>query len=232
MNGRDKKLSHRELMKQESDRVQAMLERDRVERVREAERAAAIIDLENGKSVSIVDAVIEPTPEWLEKGAVEWFTPRLEDGTVRTVKAARRPEAPLVMHLWGKGNLSDDQTRCCLWYRNRHEVAGLTGRVKTSHISLTGSGGGSGGAGQSPMALHEYEAKARAEFRAAREAMTAFYLKFFDSVVIHDIPLRRAARFARCRNDKAIMRFRAVAQELVEHCDREKVDLSDAFGDE
>lgn len=215
----------------EEARVAALIKRDQTYRQREQDRKAAEIEVAKGLTVNIGEAVDEPTEEWLAKGDFRTFVPRLEDGTVRTVKAYRRVITPMVMRLWLKGSLTDDQARACMWYRDRFDTAGVGGRYKSSHISLTGNVGGGGGAGQAPMALHAREAEARGEYRAARDALTAFYLKFFESVVIHDIPLSRAVRFAKCRNEKALVRFRAVAEELVAHCAREKVSIEDAFED-
>lgn len=210
-------------------RVDALIQRDKAERVREIDRKAAILDLENGKSVSIGDAVIEPTPEWLEKGDVRWFTPRLEDGTVRTVKAARRVQTPIVMRMNVAGKLSDEHLLACLWYRDRFEVSGLEGRVKSSNFSLAGAGGGGGGGdGQAPMALHQREAEARQEFRAARAAIASVLLKMFESVVLGDLPLRRAERYVRCRNGNIHQRFRAACGDLLAHCDAVGLDLSAA----
>lgn len=202
----------------ERARVQALIKRDQAYRHREDERKAAELEVAKGLTVNIGEAVDEPTPEWLAKGDYRTFTPRLEDGTVRTVKAYRRISTPVVVRLWKDGRITDDQLKACVFFRDRYEQAGVTGRFKTSYISLTGNVGGSGGMAQSPMALHEREAEARMEYRAACEAITPAMLPFFQAVTLHDMPLSRAVRLARCRNDQALARFRTVAQELVDHC--------------
>lgn len=208
---------------EEEDRVAALIKRDKKYRVRERDRQAAELEVAEGKFVNLGDAVVEPTPEWLEKGDTRTFIPKQPKDTTKIAKSVRRVVTPMVMRMLQDGRLTEDQATACVWYRAQYEAAGLSGRVKTAHISLTGNTGAGGGMGQAPMALHAREAEAREAFRAARAAITPFYLKFFDSVVIHDIPVSRAARFARCRNDRAPKRFKDTAQELLEYCERAKV---------
>lgn len=213
----------RDMAEAENQRVRELVERSRRERIREADRKRAELEVSEGQFVNLSDTVIEPTPEWLEKGPVIGFTPDQTKGTTRTVRSVRRVLTPIVRRLWEAGKITDEQHFACAWYRERHEVAGLEGRWKSSHIGFT-SGTSGGGAGSSPMAMHEHEAQARIQFRAARAAMTAFYLRFFDAVVLEDLPLRRAARFAKCRDGKAPHRFRMVAQELANFCERMSIE--------
>lgn len=224
---RTRELAHKVLAQQERKRVADLLERDRIYNQRQKEREAAELQVAEGFTVRIGDAVDEPTPEWLAKGDFRTFTPRLEDGTVVTVKAYRRVRTAMVIKLWSQGRLTDDQARACIWYRDRHEMAGVSGRYKTNYISLTGNVGGSGGAGQSPMALHAAEAEARAQYRAARAAIGDQSIKFFDAVVLLDQAISSAARLARCRNGMAQARFRECAQRLVDHCAGEKVEFEE-----
>lgn len=197
----------------ERARIRAVIARDRLERRREMDREMAELEVRDGVFVNLSDTVIEPTPEWIAKGETEPYTPKQPEGTVRTLSTLRRVMKPVPSRMHAKGKITDEQRDACLWYRDRYEAAGLIGRFKSTHISLTGGGSG-GGDAQSPMALHEYEAEARAEFRAARAALTAFYLVFFDAVTLHDIPISRAWRFAKSPKHKAETRFKMVAQEL------------------
>lgn len=215
------------LKQEEEDRVAALIKRDKKDRVRDRDRKAAELEVADGKFVNLADSVLEPTPEWMGKGETRTFIPKQPKGTTKIAKSVRRVITPMVIRMLHDGRLTEEQASACIWYRAQYDAAGLSGRVKTAHISLTGNSGGSGGMGQAPMALHAREAEAREAFRSARNAITPFYLKFFDSVVIHDIPLTRAARFARCRNDRAPKRFRDTAQELLEHCQRVKAIVPD-----
>ena len=206
----------------EAARVAAIIARDQAERIAEQDRKRARIEVGNGSFVNLADTVLPPTPEWLAKGEVKPFTPRLigEGGrtsTVKTVQTVRRVLIPMVrkMHLAGK--LGDEHYAACIIYRTDCEAAGVEGRFKTSNFSLAGNVGGGGGNAQHPMAQHAFEAEAREAFRAAQSAITPFYLLFLDKVVLDDVPLSRAWRFARCPRTKAESRFRAVVAELFTH---------------
>lgn len=214
------------MRREEAARVKALIERDRADRIREADRKRAEIELANGSFVNIADSVVEPTPEWLAHVPHRSYTPKQPDSTVRVISTVRHDYLSRIMKMHRSGKLSDDHFAACIWYRDRHDMAGLHGRYKSSHISLTGNvGGGGNGAGQSPMALHEREASARVEYRAARAAITQFYVRFFEAVVINDVPLSRASRFARCRNEKAPARFRDCCKELYDFIERNGIDL-------
>lgn len=198
-------------------REKELIARDKDEYEREIVRQAAELDIGNGKTVSIVDAVIEPTPEWFGHGNWASFTPSLEQGTTKTVAGYRRKTGSALHRLYGKGTLSHDQLAACLWYRHQYEVSGMSGRVKMTNFSLS-SGGGTGGMGQAPMALTEIEAIARDCLRNARKAIAPSLLRMFDAIVLHDLPLVRAARFVRCRNSATTERFKTACDDLLSYC--------------
>lgn len=214
------------LKQEEEDRVAGLINRDKSYRMREKEREGALLKVSEGNYVDLAGTVVEPTPEWLEKGETRTFIPKQPKDTTKIAKSVRRVITPMVIRMLHNGRLTDDQAAACIWYRAQYDAAGLSGRVKTAHISLTGNTGGGGGMGQAPMALHAREAEAREAFRAARDAIAPVLLKMFDSVVIHDIPLRRAKKFIRCRNGQEFQRFMAACQDLVLHLEREGIDLS------
>jgi hypothetical protein len=180
------------------------------------------MEVAKGVFVNLTDTVIDPTPEWLAKGEVGSFTPKQPDDTVRVIKTVRRVSSPVVARMHAAGRLSDAQYAACRWYAERHASAALDGRYKLSNISFTSGTSGGGGDGQAPMARFLHEAQARLEFRAARENIPAFYVKFFEAIVLHDVPIRRAVRFARCRTEKGPFRFRECCQSLVAHLDAMK----------
>lgn len=210
----------------EAQRVKAILERDRAEADREQRRREAELQVRSGNFANIADTVMEPTPEWVGKGDVMPFTPKQHNGTTRVFRTVRRVSNPLIVRMRNAGKISDDHFDACRWYRAQFDQAGLEGRYKSSHISLTGNTGGGGGLGQSPMALHESEAQARINFRAARDAMQAFYLRFFDAVVLDDVPLKRAARFAKCRTEAAPRRFRDCCNQLLDFLARNHFEVA------
>lgn len=209
----------------ERRRVNALIERDRADTARDRMRKEAELEVSEGVFVHLDDTVLDPTPEWLEKGDVERFTPRAPDGTVRSVSTVRRVKTPIVNRLHGRGKLTDDQYRACCWYRDQWEYARLDGRYKSNHLSLTGNTGGGTGMSQAPMAATVHEASARVMIRAARDAMTAMYLRFFDAVVIDNIPPSRICRFAKCIPRKADRRFRDTAQQLADFIEQNEIEV-------
>lgn len=214
----------------EAARVEAILARDRADAAADRERTMARIRMDNGDFSLIAETVLPPTPEWLAKGEINAFTPQLvgEGGrthTVKTLRTVRRLENSTITRLHLRGDISEEELWACRWYRRIHERAGIEGRYKTSHLSLAGNVGGSGGGAQHPMAQNHREADARIAYREARSALTSFYLRFFEAVVIGDVPVRRAARFARCRAERAILRFRDTIGELIWHLNRTGVEI-------
>ncbi len=217
----------RRLIEEDQERVFAMIKRDKKERVRERDRKAAEIDLSNGKTVSIADAVIEPTPEWLERGDVETFTPKLEDRTVKTVKAYRRVSTPIIMRMWKSDKLTDDQAKACIWYRLVHARAGLEGRYSSNYQSLFRSSVQVKSvnliAGHIPMTLEE--AEARRHYRSARACLSDFDAKLFESVVIMDMGVKELARALKWRDEKVFPKFRELAQVIADFCEDAEIDV-------
>ncbi len=215
----------------EKRRVQAIIDRDRAEAARDRMRNEAELEVSEGVFVHLDDTVVEPTPEWLEKGDTERFTPKAPDGTVRSVSTVRRVRTPIVSRLHGRGKITDDQFRACAWYSDQWEAARLEGRYKSNHLSLSGNTGGGTGMSQAPMAATIHEAQARVLIRNARNAMTAMYLRFFDAVVIDNIPPSRICRFAKCIPRKADRRFRDTAQELADFIEKNGIDTKFSTSD-
>lgn len=206
-------------------RVGEVIARERLERETERRRGLAEVQASNGDFTNFADTVLPPTPEWLAQHETRTFTPKQPDGTVRVIKTVRRLENSTITRLHQRGDLSDEELWSCRWYRQVHERAGIEGRYKTSHLSLAGNVGGGGGGAQHPMAQHYGEAEARKRYREARSALTSFYLRFFEAVVIGDVPVRRAARFARCRESRALLRFSDTIGDLIVHLNRTGVEI-------
>ncbi len=203
-------------------RVDGIIERDRADRRDERFRQMAEMELRQGVFVNLADTVISPTPEWMEKGETRGFTPRLDGQggrtpTVKTVRSVRRVITPIVRRMYEAGKLSDDHYAACRVYRDDWEAAGVEGRFKSSNFSLAGNVGGGGGMAQHPMAQHAAELDARRAFRAARAAVPQSLLVLLDKVVLDDVPLSRAWRFARCPRARIEHTFRIVAETLLRH---------------
>lgn len=208
-----------EIRRQEDARVQALIERDRKDREAEAARAKAEAEVAGGMMANVQDTVVSPTPEWLAKGNVQTFYPKQPDGTVREIKTVRRNSSSVVVKMFMRGDLDDEQLQACLWYQRVHDIAGMDGRAAASGWSMTGGiqrSPGESGFGYVPSS--EYIAEARDLYRGARNSITDFYLRFFEAVVVGNVPIRRATRFARCRNEKAPRRFRDCVQQVIQFC--------------
>lgn len=210
----------------EAQRVQALIDRDRRDRIREADRKRAEIELANGSFVNITDSVIEPTPEWLAKGDVSTYRPKQPDGTVREVKTVRRKASSVLVSMHFEGRINENHFVACMWYRSVYEQAGVDGRYKSSHISLTGNTGGGGGQGQHPMAQHHREAEAREFYRLARLEINPRFLPVFEFVVVEGLSLRAASAKARRDNSRLLSNFTIAAQRIFNFCEGRGIDLS------
>lgn len=218
--------------REEASRVKALIERDRADRIREADRRRAEIELANGSFVNIADSVIEPTPEWMAKGDVATYRPKQPDGTVREVKTVRRKSGSVLVGMHLEGRINEDHFVACMWYRSVYEQAGVDGRYKSSHISLTGNTGGGGGMGQHPMALHQREAEAREMYRLAKMEINPRFLPVFEYVVIEGYTLRAASVKAKRDNSRLIANFTLAAQRVFDFCERKGLDLSSRTKDQ
>lgn len=193
-----------ELAQAEKARVDRLLERDANDREAEYRRNIANAQVENGEFYNIDDTVLQPTPEWMDKaqvGGVRSYTPRGEDGTVRSVKTIRRILVTQPEYLHNHGVLDDGLFRACMWYRDRYEAAEMEPSAAVSGYGE--SVRGDPVYGHLPRTL--WAAEARQDFRWARTFIPSDILKTFELVVLHDEGLVDAARIARCgyRNTRA-----------------------------
>lgn len=179
---------------QEQARLSAMIARDREDAEREAARQAAMIEISEGVYVNVGEAVLAPTPEWLSKGDTVSVTVQAdgEGHHARSVKTVRRVMTSHAKRAYRAGKITEEQKIACEWYRDQYDAAGLDGRVKTSNLTQRISGGVAGG-----VMFTEDQIAAQWHFRNARGRIDARMLKFFDLVVIDEIPVARASRVSR-----------------------------------
>lgn len=197
---------------EERMRIRGLLERDKAYADAEAARLAARMEIEDGLTVNITDAVDGPTDEWLTKHQTERFTPRLEDGTVRTVSAIRRVVTPICVRIHRAGHLTDDQLAACIWYREQYDESGLDGRIKTVDYGREVFA-----APQNRLPFTPRQSEAQANLRAARGSITKRYRQFYDLVVIGDMGVREAAGNCRFDPKRATLRLTDCAQ-AVQDC--------------
>lgn len=195
-----------EAKRREQARVKALIDRDRADRMKEIERAAAEIKVREGLVVTAHETVMEPTPEWFQHGESESFTPELPDGTVREIKTVRRVRVPVVLRMLHAGKLDNDQYRALKWYADCYEMAGLHGNIPSVQIGKEVFGGG-----HDRVLFTEKQQVAQKLLREVKEKIPKHQIKFFEAVVIKNVPVRRAAQFVRTRREKALIIFKELA---------------------
>lgn len=198
----------------EQQRVRELIERHKADHAREIVRAAAEIELASGKTASILDAVMEPTPEWRQHGDVERYTPRQPDGTVRQVTTVRRVLTPIALRMLRAGKIDNEQYRTCVWYAATYERAGLMGTIPSVQIGREVFGGG-----PDRVLFTEAQQDAQRALRRVKAVIPKHEVRFFEAVVIGDVPITRASRFLRAKPAKALKRFRFIVEQV---CDEVK----------
>lgn len=176
----------------------------------EADRARAEIEVSEGVYVNLTDTVVPPTPELLAKGNFIPFTPKGEDGTVRSVKTVRRYIHDPLLTLHARGVLDDDTFAACRWYRDRYEAAEM--EPSCAVASYGESVRGDPAYGHLPRS--QWAAEARSDFRWATGFIPVDVADLFMAVALHDMSISDAARAKRCRYANAAAAFRRGALAL------------------
>lgn len=204
-----------EAKRREQARVKALIERDKADRMREIERAAAEIELASGKTASIRETVVEPTPEWFQHGDVQDFTPEVPDRTAIVLKTFRRVRTPIILRMLHAGKIDNDQYRALNWYSECYEMAGLHGSIPIAQIGKEVFGGG-----PDRVLFTERQQQAQKLLRQVRSVITAHRVRFFEAVVIDNVPITRASRFVREKPQKALKTFRNEADKVTAEVER------------
>ncbi len=178
-------------MKDQRNRERELITRDREARIEERRRQDALRAIENG-GVDFQSAVLGPTPEQMAHGEFEKFEIKLERQAARGATGYRRMSVTTPVKLWRAGKMTDEQLAACKWYRDRYDETGLEGRVGSVEIGKEVFGGTGPG-----LLFTERQLNAQDEFRFVRQLMTTHFVKFFDNVVLHDIPFSRASRLSK-----------------------------------
>jgi hypothetical protein len=202
-------ISVAEMRRREQERVKALIERDRADHMREIERAAAEIQLKSGKLASIRETVVEPTPEWFQHGDSQPFTPEVPDRTAIVLKTVRRVRIPIILRMLQRGDIDNDQYRALNWYSECYERAGLHGSIPIAQIGKEVFGGG-----PDRVLFTESQQEAQKGLRLAKKALPPAKVRFFEAVVIDNVPITRAARFVRTRPSNALKTFKKLAHSV------------------
>lgn len=177
--------------RREAARVAAMLERDEEDARKEAERKAAMIQVSEGLTVNIGNTVIEPTPEWLAKGEVRAVAVGGERWTDVPMSTVRRVVTSHAERAYNAGKITARQCKACEWYREQHEMSGLSGNVKSTSFEPRIAGSASVGVPFTPRQI-----EAQDDMRNARLMIPSSLRAFFEKVVLGDMPITRAAKVA------------------------------------
>lgn len=195
----------------EANRVAALLERDRADAARETERQAAIIQVADGLTVNIGNTVVEPTPEWLTKGETRKVAVAGERWTDMPMTTVRRVSTSQIFKIHLDGRINERQLKACAWYRDRHEMSGLEGNVRSGSMEPRVA---CGLASSLPFSTSQIEAQD--ELRNARLIFPRALHRFFEKVVVDDLSLTRAAREAHA-GKSAIDSFRHCADRVADY---------------
>lgn len=191
-------------------RVDFLLEQDRANRENEDRRSVAQAMLECGDDSLVADTVIIPTPELLRTGDFIPYTPGRKNWTDRDVKTVRRLNISQITYLLSRGTLDDQLYSACKWYQERYEASQLAPKSAVANYGETVRG--------DPVYGHlpssEWAAEARADFRWARRFINLEDLKYFEMVVLEDVPLTHAAKQAKCRYTNIRAAFRKACFDL------------------
>jgi hypothetical protein len=203
----DPYVSAAERARREQARVKAIIARDKADRMKEIERAAAEIKVRDGLVVSAHETVIAPTPEWFQHGDAQSYTPELENGTVREIKTVRRVRVPIILRMLHRGQIDNDQYRALNWYSECYEMAGLHGSIPIAQVGKEVFGGG-----PDRVLFTESQQQAQRLLREVKSELPKNRIRFFEAVVIDNIPITRASRFIRTKPANALKPFKILAQ--------------------
>lgn len=201
----------REYTKHQRKREQELIARDKAWHAEEIMRAAAEIRVREGVTAMVVDTVVPPTPEWMQQGDTETYIPRQPDGTVAQVKTVRRVRTPITMRLLHRGKIDNEQYQACHWYAECYERAGFHGPIPSVNMGQEVFGGGA-----DRVLFTEAQQQAQRDLRQAKAVIPKHMVRFFEAVVIGNVPVTRASRFIRMKPHNALKQFRIIADKLVE----------------
>lgn len=188
-------MTSKSVAEMERRRVKLLLERDAQEAERERLREIAVKQVENGEFANLDDTVMPPTREQLSKGDFVPYTPRGEDGTVRSVRTVRRRVTSQLVTLHGRGVLDDDLLAACKWYRDRYDAAQMSPAAGVSSYGASIRGDRIYG----HLPSTEWAAEARSDFRWAEAFVPMDVRATFNLVILGDVAIQKAARLGRCR---------------------------------
>lgn len=203
--------SFHESIESERRRVRKLLKRDREDADVEQTRTRALADLEDGGFVNLQDTVTGPTREQLANGEFVPFTPSIENYTKATVKGMRRMENSTVLRMHRKGQITDEGFSACIWYARKYEQSGLEGSVGSVDYGKEVFS-----APHDRIVFTERQQQAQSDIRAVNKELPKAFLKFFQKIVVENLPVHRAKRFCRIKSERALFKFKEMTDIVYE----------------
>jgi len=197
--------------RREQQRTKELVAREVAERRREIRRVEAEIEVEAGKSISLDDSKLGPTPEQQAKGEFANFDIPAPMQTANVHSTVRNLTASRILQLHHRGVLSDIQYGVCAWYREQWERGGLSANPKISSYAPFADPG-EPVFGHLPRTTQALEA--RSMFGWLRELVDIKMLPVLDAVVLEELSIEDMARKLSFRRVTAAKRFREVASDL------------------
>jgi len=192
----------------EQERINAMIARDKQDRMREIERAADEIILTQ-------QDVTAPPPEWFQHGDARDFSVEVPDRTAIALKTVRRIRTPIILRMLNADKIDSDQYRALNWYSECYEAAGLLGSIPSVQIGREVFGGG-----PDRVLFTETQQQAQQMLRQVKSVITPHRVRFFEAVVIGNVPIERASKFVRTRRGNALIIFKNEAQKVTAEVER------------
>ena len=203
--------SSRRVQNQYKAREQHLVRQMRADREEETRHRNGVFALRNGSLAGLVDSVLRPTPEQMSHGAFETYQADTEENTIVSISTFRRVLVPQVIRLYYRGLIDRDQLKVVKWYRDTHDQTGLTGNIpSTDYMKEIFA------CPSDRLPFSQTQCEAQDEIRFVRSKMDGRYIRFFDALVLDDLPLSRAKEWARCRNGSEGARFKVLVVQLVD----------------
>lgn len=200
-----------EQAEREAARVKAILARDDADRAAEYRRKMAEIEIEEGKTINLEDALIGPTPEQMERNQYVRVDVDVEYQRDQPVQTFRNVGDSRILQLHNRGVIDDQQFIACRWYRETWERGGLAG---LPGVALYGEMQSGGDRYYGHIPKSEAAVAARKDYRWARGLISDKLVHLFEAIVLYEHSIGTAAKIVRCRKERATLRFLMAASEL------------------
>lgn len=164
-----------------------------------------------GNLSGVFDTILGPTPEQMSHGVFEPYQADTLENTVVSITTLRRQLIPQVIRLLYRGLIDHDQLKVVTWYRNTYDQTGLTGNIpSTDYMKEVFA------SPDQRLPFSQSQCEAQDEIRFVRAKMDGTKIRFFDAVVLDDLPFSRAKEWLRCRNGAEGGIFKHLVVQLVD----------------